>query len=200
MSFLRQGPVAAALLGAAWMVTLAITVSVAVAFVTGEALRPNLLWSLFFGAVLGAAFLFVRLPRIVAMGASIVLGAVLMGLGFGPIVAGEEASMGAQILAVLLLWASFALATDITNDGLAPGSDDRHTFEAAVIRFLTGFGYIFFTAAVAIPLWVMLMTSFKQRSSSAMLSSTHLAGLAPQWASTSSTSRICSARCMWIGP
>ena len=33
-----------------------------------------------------------------------------------------------------------------------------------MIRFLTGFGYIFFTAIVAIPFWVMLMTSFKNRA------------------------------------
>ena len=48
MSFLRQGPVAAALLGAAWMITLAVRVAVAVAFVTGEALRPGFLWSFVF--------------------------------------------------------------------------------------------------------------------------------------------------------
>ena len=60
MTMLRQGPVAAALLGACWMVTLAITVAVAVAFVTGEALRPSLLWSVLLGAAIGAALLFVR--------------------------------------------------------------------------------------------------------------------------------------------
>ena len=41
---------------------------------------------------------------------------------------------------------------------------NRHEFEAAVIRFLTGFGYIFFTAIVLIPFYVMVMTSLKNQS------------------------------------
>jgi multiple sugar transport system permease protein len=44
------------------------------------------------------------------------------------------------------------------------GALNRHEFEAAVIRFLTGFGYIFFTAIVLIPFYVMVMTSFKSQS------------------------------------
>ena len=49
-------------------------------------------------------------------------------------------------------------------NSLVPGDIDKHEFEEAVIRFLTGFGYIFFTAIVAIPFWVMLMTSFKKQA------------------------------------
>ncbi|MEM9854861.1 MAG: hypothetical protein AAF841_10470, partial [Pseudomonadota bacterium] len=74
MSFLRKGPVAAALLGAGWMITLSITVAVAVAFVTGEALRPSMLWSLLLGAALGAGFLVVRLSLALAAGGSLVIG------------------------------------------------------------------------------------------------------------------------------
>jgi multiple sugar transport system permease protein len=43
------------------------------------------------------------------------------------------------------------------------GSLTRHVFEEAVIRFLTGFGYIFFTAIVVIPFYVMVMTSLKSQ-------------------------------------
>ncbi|MEM6479443.1 MAG: carbohydrate ABC transporter permease, partial [Pseudomonadota bacterium] len=164
MSFLRKGPVAAALLGAGWMITLSITVAVAVAFVTGEALRPSMLWSLLLGAALGAGFLFVRLSLALAAGGSLVIGAALMAVGIGPILADATTSLSAQIMAVILLWASFALAMVITCQGLETQSDDRYAFETSVIRFLTGFGYIFFTAIVAIPFWVMLMTSFKNRA------------------------------------
>ncbi|MEO0486660.1 MAG: carbohydrate ABC transporter permease [Pseudomonadota bacterium] len=164
MNALRQGPVAAALLGAAWMVTLAITVAVAVAFVTGEALRPSILWSIVAGAVLGAGFLYVRVPMAVAAGVAVVIGAALMLAGIGPVLSDDTTSLGAQVMAVVLLWAGFAVANHITNDGLAPGNADRYTFETSVIRFLTGFGYIFFTSIVAIPFWVMLMTSFKSRA------------------------------------
>ena len=164
MKMIRKGPVAAALLGALWMVTLSITVAVAVAFVTGEALRPSLLWSLLSGAVIGAGLLYVRLPRVVAMAGGVSIGGVLMAIGQGPILAGESASIYAQGLSILTLWTGFVFAVLVTNEGLSPDSADRHTFETSVIRFLTGFGYIFFTAIVAIPFWVMLMTSFKSRA------------------------------------
>ena len=164
MAFLRSGPVAAALLGALWMVTLAVAVAVAVAFVTGEALRPSVPWSLLFGALIGAGILFVRLPPMIAASALLLLGMAVMALGIGPILAGGEASLSARALATVALWLGFALALLRTNKGLEPGSADRHAFETSAIRFLTGFGYIFFTAIVAIPFWVMLMTSFKSRA------------------------------------
>ena len=40
----------------------------------------------------------------------------------------------------------------------------RHQFEDYIIKFLTNFGYIFFTAIVAIPFYVMVMTSLKNQS------------------------------------
>ena len=40
----------------------------------------------------------------------------------------------------------------------------RHEFEDYIIKFLTNFGYIFFTAIVAIPFYVMVMTSLKNQS------------------------------------
>ena len=47
---------------------------------------------------------------------------------------------------------------------LPPGPADKHEFEDSVIRFLVGFGYVFFTAIVAIPFYVMVMTSLKNQS------------------------------------
>jgi multiple sugar transport system permease protein len=43
------------------------------------------------------------------------------------------------------------------------GANDRHAFEGAVIRFLTGFCHIF-SAIVAIPFRAIPMTSFKSRA------------------------------------
>ncbi len=55
-------------------------------------------------------------------------------------------------------------AVDHAGRGRAPGPINRHIFEAAVIRFCTGFGYIFFTAIVLIPFYVMVLTSLKNQS------------------------------------
>jgi multiple sugar transport system permease protein len=51
----------------------------------------------------------------------------------------------------------------VMMEGCPKGALTRHEWEEAVIRFLTGFGYIFFTAAVAIPFYVMVMTSLKSQ-------------------------------------
>jgi multiple sugar transport system permease protein len=164
MNALRQGYVAGALLGAAWMVTLAVTVAVAMSFATGEAFRPSMLRSLLWGAVLGAAVL--GAPAGARLVAAVVAGLLFLVtlLGGGPLSVGAETGTGARVAAALLLGAGYAVAQGRTIEGMAPGPNDRHAFEAAVIRFLTGFGYIFFTAIVAIPFWVMLMTSFKNRA------------------------------------
>ncbi|MEM9438356.1 MAG: carbohydrate ABC transporter permease [Pseudomonadota bacterium] len=164
MSVIRQGPIAAALLGAAWMTTLAITVAVAVAFVTGEALRPQLPFAAIIGAALGAGLVFRRAATWVAVVLFIAGGLALSFAANGPISAGEGAALNARVIASVLLWGSFAYAMLVTIEGLAPGDGDRYAFETSVVRFLTGFGYIFFTAIVAIPFWVMLMTSFKSRA------------------------------------
>ena len=49
-------------------------------------------------------------------------------------------------------------------DGLPAGALTRHQFEGAVIRALMGFGYVFFTAIVVIPFYVMVMTSLKNQA------------------------------------
>ena len=51
---LHRGYVTASLLGAGWTVTIAVTVTVAMSLVTGDAFRPSVGFSVIFGAALGA--------------------------------------------------------------------------------------------------------------------------------------------------
>ncbi len=159
MNTLRHGIVAAALLGAAWLVVLSITIAVALAFVTGEAARPSPLWSLLWGAAAGVVALAGGRMGPWIAGAVIALAVYLLPVGPMAVESGVVGLIGSCALGL-----STAVALRATLIGLAAGPNDRHAFEAAVIRFLTGFGYIFFTAIVAIPFWVMLMTSFKSRA------------------------------------
>ena len=76
MKALRHGLVAAPILGALWTCVIAITVSVAMSFATGDPFRPALLWALLWGALAGGAALAGRLP---ALGAA--LGLIVVGLG-----------------------------------------------------------------------------------------------------------------------
>ena len=162
MNALRRGPAVGALLGAAWLATLAVTVAVAMAFATGEALRPQVGPAAAWGAGLGAVSVMVPTRwRWMVAGMVAALACLAPG-GAGPIAVGTGGTVGPG--AALALGGAYALALSRTLPGVGPGANDRHAFETSVIRFLTGFGAIFFTAIVAIPFWVMLMTSFKSRA------------------------------------
>jgi len=156
---LRHGYVAAPLIGALWTVTIAVTIGVVLSFSTGQAFRPALGLSLVFGAVAGLAAL--HLGRWSLTGALIALALVVEFAGVGPITVLDGARDTILTAIALGVLAGVPLAK-ILGD-LPTGILSRHEFEEAVIRFLTGFGYIFFTAIVAIPFYVMVMTSLKSQ-------------------------------------
>ncbi|MEO0913711.1 MAG: carbohydrate ABC transporter permease [Pseudomonadota bacterium] len=144
------------------MVVLATTVAVVMSFTTGEALKPHVLLSLFWGGLLGFGVL--RLPEGLAGLAAGAAGLIAVTLlGFGPLVFGAEVGWGTRGAAAVLLAVPFAWSLHAIFRDCPPGALTRYEYEAAVIRFLTGFGYIFFTALVAIPFYVMVMTSLKSQ-------------------------------------
>lgn len=163
MSVMRYGYITGPLLGALWMMVLAITVAITMSFATGEAFRPGILWSLFWGALAGTAVVALGRGRTVQLGLAAVV-AFLMLVGLGPILIGPETSFAARAFGALLLGAGFAVSLIAILNEITSGALTRHEFEGAVIRFLTGFGYIFFTAIVLIPFYVMVMTSLKNQS------------------------------------
>ena len=83
--------------------------------------------------------------------------------GIGPLLFGEGVGLGRRLVAGALFGLATALPLVAMLGDLRRGALTRHEFEEAVIRFLTGFGYVFFTAAVAIPFYVMVMTSLKSQ-------------------------------------
>lgn len=160
---MRRGYLTAAFLGALWMVVLSVTVAVTMSFATGDAFRPNILLSLLWGAIAGAALIATTRARGVQFGITLAIAALVI-IGFGPMLVGETTSLFARLLGALALGSLFAISLAKILAEIAPGELTRHEFEHAVIRFLTGFGYIFFTAIVLIPFYVMLMTSLKNQA------------------------------------
>ena len=159
---MRFGYVTGPGIGALWMVIVATTVAVAMSFATGDPFRPALWGSLALGALLGLLAL-VQRGWIVITLAAIVGCLGLMLVGGGPILMGEGVPMSEVVVAAMLLGAGVGLGTWKMLQGLPFGPLTRHEFEEAAIRFLTGFGYIFFTAIVIIPFYVMVMTSLKSQ-------------------------------------
>ena len=162
MTVLRQGVVTGAVIGLFWAFVMAITVSVTLSFASGLGFRPGSLGCLILGLGGGVATVFIRDARL-AGGGFILLCAVLMFTPLSPILFGDAVPVLWQLMAV----ASFGLFTiwplRVMLVEAYPGALSRHAFEDAVIRFLTGFGYIVFTAAVLIPFYVMVMTSLKSQ-------------------------------------
>ncbi|MEM1064768.1 MAG: carbohydrate ABC transporter permease [Pseudomonadota bacterium] len=161
MSALYRGYITAPLLGALWMVVLATTVAVTMSFTTGAAFRPVIWLSLLWGAGLGAAVLYGPMRGVGSwLGAALVVAATLGGLG--PMAA--DAPLLSKAIAGAVLGIAFARTTLTIIGDLPHNTLTRHEFEAAAIRFLIGFGYIFFVAIVLIPFYVMVMTSLKNQS------------------------------------
>ncbi|NNE89563.1 MAG: carbohydrate ABC transporter permease [Silicimonas sp.] len=163
MSAFRFGYVTGPVLGAFWMMVLAITVAIAMSFATGDAIRPSILWSLVWGAIAGGLMLI--FARSVVWGALIGASVVLaLTVGIGPLQIGDATGWATLAIGALLLIVSFAVSFWKIASDLPQGALTRHEFEGALIKFLTGFGYIFFTAIVLIPFYVMVMTSLKNQS------------------------------------
>jgi len=164
VKYLRYGYVTGPVLGALWLFVIATTVTIAMSFITGEAFRPGVIGSVVVGAVLGLVALRLQARLWLLALAALVAVGVTMALGVGPAVVGANVGPLALAAAILLIGLSFAWPMQVILKGLPMGALTRHEFEAAVIRFLTGFGYIFFTAIVLIPFYVMVMTSLKNQS------------------------------------
>jgi len=160
---MRHGLITGPVLGALWLVVLSVTVAIAMSFATGDPFRPSILLSLLWGAIAGGAMVYARGGRVVQalVGGALVIVTLA---GFGPMLSGEIAGFAAQAIGAAILAFSFAISIEVILDEVVAAAINRHEFEAAVIRFLTGFGYIFFTAIVLIPFYVMVMTSLKNQS------------------------------------
>ncbi|ETX29140.1 carbohydrate ABC transporter permease [Roseivivax isoporae] len=158
MNRLRTGYVTAAVLGILWTFTMAVTVAIAMSFLTGAAFRPALVWSAVFGALAGVACLRGRAGAGIAATGLLVAGL----LGLGPVQTDDVGALSRVLGQAIAAGATAAGLRAYLRD-LPPHRLTRHEFEDAVIRFLTGFGYVFFTAIVAIPFYVMVMTSLKNQ-------------------------------------
>lgn len=162
MRVLRQGVVTAGLIGLFWAFIISTTVCVGLSFATGFGFRPGMLGCLVLGVAGGLAVIYLRDLRVV-MGGFGAVSLVMMFTPLSPVLFADGMPILWQVMAVALfaLFTIWPLARMLVE--AHPGALNRHAFEDAVIKFLTGFGYIIFTAIVLIPFYVMVMTSLKSQ-------------------------------------
>lgn len=160
MSMVRNGYVTGPAIGVLWALIVATTVAVLLSFSTGEAFRPGLIGCIVTGLPVGLIALRVR-SALVLIAVAAVLGVMLSFTPLSPVHVGETLDASAHLFMAALFGLALGWPMTVILRG-APWADmTRHEWEEAVIRFLTGFGFVFFTAAVAIPFYVMIMTSLK---------------------------------------
>lgn len=148
------------ILGVLWALIVAVTVAVVMSFSTGEAFRPGLIGCVILGVL--AALVSLRVSTGLLGGVIIgVAAGLLLGTPVSAVHVSETLGFGGFMVTALVLSVPLALGMSLMLRGAPWGAMTRHEWEEAVIRFLTGFGYVFFTAAVFIPFYVMVMTSLK---------------------------------------
>ena len=151
--------------GAVWMVI----VSLLAMLITGLVMVPAIGAAAVAGALIGIVHVFMPPQQrhrnnygLLALGAAILI-ALLS--GFKPFSLSLDVDLIPQIIA-LLIWA--VIVTWSLSLGFADyqsGTEKRYRIEVLLIRFLKGIGLLLFTIFVALPFYVMVMTSLKSQQS-----------------------------------
>ena len=159
---MRNGYFTAVVLGVLWAFTIAVSVAIAMSFATGLGFKPAVTGVLLIGMLTGLASLLIRDWRVTGALAIIASYACILS-GLGPVALAQDTTAFHTIVTAVLTGATLCAGMHIILKELPSGQLERYEFEVAIIRFLTGFGYIFFTAIVLIPFYVMVVTSLKSQ-------------------------------------
>ncbi|MEF2071670.1 carbohydrate ABC transporter permease [Consotaella aegiceratis] len=161
------GLILAAASGALWGTMAIVIAGILLSLVTGLAATPVVLA----GAVAGAAsaVVLVLYEPGTRTGASLIgaFFAAVAGLLLVSFAAPFSIDLGqvlpVQVVAIVLVCGAVSLANRITLRGLGAGRLSRYRIEVMLSRVLKGFGFVFFTVIVALPFYVMVMTSLKNQ-------------------------------------
>ncbi|MGQ7848177.1 carbohydrate ABC transporter permease [Granulosicoccus sp. 3-233] len=162
MNILRQGTVISSLIGIFWVFIVAVTVAICLSFSTGLAFKPALLGCLLLGLVSALMCVVYKKPVVLYI-VGILLGTGMAFTPLSPLLMAAEVTPLLRLLSGVLTGLASVAALQKMLQEVEVGFLTRHVFEEAIIRFLTGFGYVFFTAIVLIPFYVMVMTSLKSQ-------------------------------------
>ncbi|AJY48177.1 carbohydrate ABC transporter permease [Martelella endophytica] len=169
------GFIAAVLLGAFWGAVWMIVIGLIFTLFAGEASAPQILIAALAGAVGAAIYVLAPVktrdrPR--ARGAKvqaaliIAVFAVLMLLTFGePFGLSMLYTTGLQVLALVGFLAAVWWSIIAGLHDQRAGNIGRYHLEIIFLRFMKGLGLTLFTIVVALPFYVMVMTSFKNQQS-----------------------------------
>lgn len=159
------GAFTGAIWGAVWM----IVVGILLMLVSGITTQPPVGIALLIGAVLGAVS-FAVLSKFEGRKGALVLSALVFALLlavtlFQPFGVDMGNGFVYQFVAVLAWAGLVGLSSFMVLTGYSGEMVTRYRFEVLLIRLLKGLGFVVFTTLVALPFYVMVMTSLKSQQS-----------------------------------
>ncbi len=171
MSALRYGLTVAALAGISWGAVLMVVFGATLMLVSGVAAKPPVGAAALAGLV-AALFAALRAPsgpdhvpgpmRWVGS-AAVAAGALLIFTFAQPFgIAPAEATFW-QVAMLVAFGALTGAGVTAVQGPLGLGRTSRYAFEAGIIRLLRAHGFVFFIVIVALPFYVMVMTSLKSQ-------------------------------------
>ncbi|WP_246272846.1 carbohydrate ABC transporter permease [Oricola thermophila] len=150
--------------GTVWMMLIAVVFMLVSGAITAPPAGAAMLAGAVCGGLISAFPPAARTPglKIAAIGSVIiVLGMATLGRPLGLPVSTAPAAQTVAIAAfVLMTW----FAIDRCMRGAPSGRPTRYQFETILIRLAKGLGLVFFTTMVALPFYVMVMTSLKNQA------------------------------------
>lgn len=156
----------APVIGALWAMIYTVVFSVLAMLITGETLIPDIGTAVVSGAI--GAMVYILFPALqrnwywVSLTAAIAL-VVHFALS-GLFTTVSALSLVPMVTAVVIFFIS-ALSWHLCLAGMGSESQARYQLEVILIRVSKGLGFVFFSIIVALPFYVMLMTSLKSQQS-----------------------------------
>ena len=159
----------AALFGLIWGAVWMVLTSLMTMLVTGVIMVPAIGAAAIAGAITGIGYVVLPVAKrnrqsLFIMGLVLL---VLAGLfsGFSPFGISLDDNLAMQLIA-FTIWAMFVvLSLHLGFADYESGSAKRYRIEVLIIRFFKGMGLLLFTVFVALPFYVMVMTSLKSQQS-----------------------------------
>ncbi|MBM7069653.1 carbohydrate ABC transporter permease [Actibacterium sp. 188UL27-1] len=153
--------------GAIWGAIYTLLITLLALLVTGVEFQPQLWQGMVAGTAAAGVLVFQRPAgrdrRMLAMAGGVFIAGLLLLTGLQPLGTGLGRAILGQVVFIVLLAFVLVQTLHLTALDLGPGHESRYNVEVVILRFFKGFGLVFFTIAVALPFFVMVMMSLKNQ-------------------------------------
>ena len=163
-----QLPLTAGVIGAIWGALWMVLTGISIMMVSGLVFTPPAGLAALLGALMALGVLFFisresrKFPRLIGLALLLIFGLLIIGR-MAPFGLRLSEGIWAQA-AAMLIWAGLSvISAYFCLDGFDGRPVRRYLYELLVLRVLKGLGLVLFSVFVALPFYVMVMTSLKSQ-------------------------------------